>query len=145
YSMADDILRIDENDFVNTPTFDAISGVWEGYPEQKDLGSGFRVYEIPNSPTVFKISRLVVSNPDGSNIAIPDVKIMLSHGVIEPNGKWIFNDGRSNSVVDSVRVYNLNHRNDPIEAVIVCNPTPGISLPVHLSEFDNEGIAHAVG
>ena len=124
--------------FDGIPTFKDVEGKWSPV--------GTEMIVVPNSPHVFTVDRLTVTDRNHYKSMIGHVKIILAHAVRIDN-IWKFQEG--GNVVDTVKAYNKyasEHGLGPIEFVIACNESDRSPLNIRVGEFDaDQNIAYAVG
>jgi hypothetical protein len=125
--------------------------VMQGAPTRIDSqgtfnSPGTEALYIPHTPHVFNVDELTVKDKEHPNAKIPDVNVLMAHGVREGNS-WKFAQG--GDVVATVEAYNKyagEHRQKPVEFLVVCNEQQPDLLGIRIGEFDaQQNIAYAVG
>lgn len=126
--------------------------VTEGVPV-KDKNSSPKEIEIPNSPHVFMVRDLWVSDENNKNLLLTDVPIIFAHGY-RVGDVWKFANGQP--VAETVQAYNEKAKlnNTPtIEFILSCNRDNsndplGIKVkdvPDHIAQAVGETISLHIG
>lgn len=125
--------------------------VMQGAPTRVDSqgtfnSPGTEALYIPHNPHVFNVDELTVTDKKHPNVKIPDVNVLMAHGVRQGN-TWKFAQG--GDVVSTVEAYNKyagEHKQKPIEFLVVCNEQESDPLGIRIGDFDaQQNIAYGVG